>query len=409
VCDKNRDASLEPVQARFAQAAQTSLAAAQERVEALPRPAGASLVWVDAGGRRLLEVSGGGAASGRHDPAACRQSLREAFRWGESYFRWLGEERLAFTLPLTFNQELAGGLVVEATVPDEASARQSEVLAAMRSLSSEAAAVLEQTGLLNGALMRENAANSSRERLRAEALHEAKTAPARQLREIYWRLEPELFLAMRRGERREARRLLNLILVSSYNLGREELPRIKGYLLDLVTAMSRTMVDCGADPARMLGGEMDRLRVLDRIDDEEELGRWLSEVLEGLIDAVEEAPAALPHVRIQLILNYMREHCDEAIGRDHVAAKAGLSQAHFSRLLKAATGNTFKEEFLRMRMEKALRLLRRSPLGILAVANDCSFRDQSHFTKVFKRRLGTTPAQFRAQYRGRNREHQSTK
>lgn len=319
--------------------------------------------------------------------------VREAFRWGDAYFRWIGDDTLSFALPLSANTDLLGGLLVERPLGGEEASPA--LLSVMRDLARDLGALLEKGGLLDGALRRERKAEHSRERLRAEALHEAKGGEASDLRTIYARLEPELVLAMRRGDRREARRCLNQILIAIYAFGREEVPRIKGYLLDLVAAMSRSLFDCGVDPGRALGKEFERFRELDRIEGEEELSRWLAGVLEDLIDVFATAPDQGPEARMRSVLRFLAEHCGESLPRGRVARMAGYSEAHFSRILRATTGEGFRGNLNRLRVERAVRLLRETEEPLSRIAVECGFADQSQFSRTFRARTGLTPGRFR--------------
>jgi AraC-like DNA-binding protein len=359
-----------------------------QRVDRLVRDClfpGSRHYWLDAEGREIN-------ADYTYPPQTYSFMLEEAFRWGESYFHFSEVDTLLMALPLTINQKLSGGLLVEFLSHDTES---EAFLAELQKLSRKLITILENNNLLNGALMRERSSASQSERLRAEAIHSMKRGDLQKIRTIYWRLEPELFFAMAGGHRQEARRILNEVLLAIYSFSREDIGRIKGFILDLVTMMSRTMVDCGADPEVAISGYYHRLEELATIRNDESLTAWLAKMLENLIDTVELAPRERSDFRVQLALNYIREHVDEPLTRDSVAEKMGLSPAHFSRVIVAATGHGFGEHITRLRMEKAVRLLRHTNRGIMDIALECGFQDQSYFTKVFRKMIGCTPKQFR--------------
>jgi AraC family transcriptional regulator len=50
---------------------------------------------------------------------------------------------------------------------------------------------------------------------------------------------------------------------------------------------------------------------------------------------------------------------------------------------------------MRRRIEHAKRQLARRDIPLKVVAADCGFSDQSHMTRLFRRLLGTTPAEYR--------------
>jgi AraC family transcriptional regulator len=78
-----------------------------------------------------------------------------------------------------------------------------------------------------------------------------------------------------------------------------------------------------------------------------------------------------------------------------LAAAAGLSQTHFARRFKATTGSAPHQHVMRLRLQRAQRLLRETPRSIAQVAFECGFAHQGHLTRVFNRLAGVTPAAFR--------------
>jgi AraC family transcriptional regulator len=79
-----------------------------------------------------------------------------------------------------------------------------------------------------------------------------------------------------------------------------------------------------------------------------------------------------------------------------MAAVAGYSPFQFARMFKATTGLPPHQYVLRLRVERACRLLRQGGLGLAEVAIAAGFHDQAHLTNVFRKTLGTTPAAWAA-------------
>lgn len=356
--------------------------------QGLELPAGSALRRVDSHGRVLEYLEGSRPRGGHSSESLFARAVSEAFRWGEPSFTWLDPEWMAIALPLCANQRLEGGVIAEIALAEDDSSLP-------RALAERLEGRLAEGNRINLALMRERAAEAARERLRGEALYEHKGSGARALREVYWHLEPELFQALRANNRTEARRLLNVILLHIYAQGGEDLNLIRAFLFDLMATMSRTLSDCGADPAVALTGSFSALPELRRASSEEALSRWVSQTFERLIETAVSAPAGDARMRVQLILNHLRENCGEALSRDGVARRFGLSPAHFSRVLKEGTGQSFSTCLCRMRMERAVRLLRSTGTSILEVGLECGFEDPAYFARVFRRNFRMSPREFR--------------
>jgi AraC family transcriptional regulator len=65
----------------------------------------------------------------------------------------------------------------------------------------------------------------------------------------------------------------------------------------------------------------------------------------------------------------------------------------------ANTGLAPHQWLVQQRIAKAKDLLTRSSQSLADIASDCGFSDQSHFTRVFLRAVGATPAEWRRLHR----------
>lgn len=104
----------------------------------------------------------------------------------------------------------------------------------------------------------------------------------------------------------------------------------------------------------------------------------------------------LPRQRLQRVLDHIEANLGEELGLAELAAVACISPFHLSRSFKAALGIGPQRYVMRRRVERAKALLAQTALPLVAIAQELGFSDQSHFTNVFRREAGTTPARFRA-------------
>ena len=219
--------------------------------------------------------------------------------------------------------------------------------------------------------------------------------PYDRVRELYLYQEPALMAAIRRGDRGEARRLINLVLVHIYTAGEERSDLLKGLLLELVVMMSRAAIQAGGGQSEGLGMNFRFLTRLADVDDDEDLAAWLRETLERLMSTIEAQEDFTPPLLVTKAMNYMRENISNEVSRDDVARHAGISPSHFSRLLKERTGRSFTELVRQCRVDLACEMLREPEMPLAEIADACGFCDQSYFTRVFNETKGLTPGRFR--------------
>jgi len=102
--------------------------------------------------------------------------------------------------------------------------------------------------------------------------------------------------------------------------------------------------------------------------------------------------AALARVR-----DYIRTFFADDMTVSDLAAVAGLSRAHLTRAFSAAYHMPPHVYLNAVRITQAQALIRRG-MPLTAVALECGFADQSHFTRRFKGGVGVTPSAWRGMH-----------
>lgn len=99
--------------------------------------------------------------------------------------------------------------------------------------------------------------------------------------------------------------------------------------------------------------------------------------------------------RLNRAVDYIAERLDGDVSLERVARAAGFSAFHFHRIFRAQFGETLQEFVTRLRVEKAIFLMRYRPEKKLTdIALDCGFGTSANFSRVFRKRLGVSPRNF---------------
>lgn len=93
---------------------------------------------------------------------------------------------------------------------------------------------------------------------------------------------------------------------------------------------------------------------------------------------------------------HARAHLDQPLAVEDLAAIAGYSRSHFTRLFAAEVGIAPAEFVGRERMHRASRLLPNAALSIKQIATSCGFADPNYFAKVFRRHFDASPSEYRS-------------
>jgi len=114
------------------------------------------------------------------------------------------------------------------------------------------------------------------------------------------------------------------------------------------------------------------------------------------------------------VLTYGRQTEDAIIARcqqwaaEHYAASSpvsamenlsGLPERSFKRRFKQATGMSPMEYVHTLRLEETKQILETTDLPVEAIANEVGYEDPSFFGRMFKRKVGLTPAQYRKKFK----------
>ena len=98
---------------------------------------------------------------------------------------------------------------------------------------------------------------------------------------------------------------------------------------------------------------------------------------------------------LRRVTAYVEAHLAEPIPVDELAALAHCSSAHFSRLFRDRTGLTPHRYHLEQRLSRARELLLTDDSSIAEIALAVGFSSQSHLSRRFGQRYGTTPGAVR--------------
>lgn len=126
-------------------------------------------------------------------------------------------------------------------------------------------------------------------------------------------------------------------------------------------------------------------------------------VLELIGTAVRNARLAIeakPSAAIRRARELLEAHYAEPISLSDVATATGRHPVYVASQFRRVYGETIGDCVRRLRVEHACRDLARSERPIVDVALASGFANQSHFTRVFKRATGMTPAAYRDLQRG---------
>jgi len=151
--------------------------------------------------------------------------------------------------------------------------------------------------------------------------------------------------------------------------------------------------------------------------DYQQVGRTAVSLLEGLMEGspppaepVIVPPAglvlrlstdiyAVDDLLVSQAMRFIAEHTHEAITVGDVVAHLPTSRRSLERRFRRRMGRTVAAEIMRLRLERAKRLLGQTDQAIKIMASECGFSSAREMWRAFRKQEGISPAEYRSRRR----------
>jgi len=100
-------------------------------------------------------------------------------------------------------------------------------------------------------------------------------------------------------------------------------------------------------------------------------------------------------LRIEITIATIQVHISERLDIDELARRANISTSHLRHLFKLETGLTLMQYIKLIRLQKAEHLLLNSFLSVKEIMNRVGIRNESYFSREFKKTFGLAPLPYR--------------
>lgn len=101
---------------------------------------------------------------------------------------------------------------------------------------------------------------------------------------------------------------------------------------------------------------------------------------------------------VRKVQDFIKAHYIDGFQSQEIEEVCGLSYKYAGTLFKEATGQTIKEYQCALRLRKAEQLLKETNKPVAEIAQLTGFSDVFYFSKVFRRKRGCSPSEYRRTY-----------
>lgn len=171
------------------------------------------------------------------------------------------------------------------------------------------------------------------------------------------------------------------------------------YLLgDIIMASTRIIVELGGDVHQVIPSFLQREKLNSMVNSRENFRLHMRELIEKVVLFRESMGKGRHSEMIRKAQDYIESHfADPDICLHSVAGFVNVSPNHFSTVYSQETGQNFIEYLTSVRIEEAKNLLRNTDLRSADIAYEAGFNDPHYFSFIFKKNVGVSPREFRAE------------
>jgi transcriptional regulator GlxA family with amidase domain len=122
-----------------------------------------------------------------------------------------------------------------------------------------------------------------------------------------------------------------------------------------------------------------------------------SEILAHVESALARQPrlGSATQQLVRKAVAYIQAHYSESLSREQIAAHVGIVEDYLSLCFRQELAVSPMTYLMRYRVQQAQALLEAGRMNVTEVAQAVGFADGAHFSRVFQRQVGVTPAAFR--------------
>jgi branched-chain amino acid transport system substrate-binding protein len=211
---------------------------------------------------------------------------------------------------------------------------------------------------------------------------------------LHFQQKREMMRAIREDDYLKARECLYRLLNINLSQHLETFESFKVTVLELFLAVFDTAAEAGIDLEELVRLKCGLTVEWETVKDHETLCLWIIRVLNKTM-------AAVAHVRqqrdllLKRVYRFLEANYADNLTVDRIAREVCLSPSRLIHRMKSQFGLTLGDCIRQVRVDRAKVLLKNTDMPISSIAHDVGFRDQSYFTKAFKKHANCTPKEFR--------------
>ncbi len=177
----------------------------------------------------------------------------------------------------------------------------------------------------------------------------------------------------------------------------DQLRQMKNIFIVTATLVSRAAIRGGLDVEDAFSLSDYYIQSCERLDQPEKIVNLQYHMVLDYTEKVEKLHlGGRPGKLSAAVANYVQHHLSEVISTEELARSLYMSRTYLSAKFRDETGMKLAEFIAKEKTEEAKRLLRYTERSAADISDYLGYSSPAHFTRVFKKYTGQTPAEYRA-------------
>jgi two-component system response regulator YesN len=165
--------------------------------------------------------------------------------------------------------------------------------------------------------------------------------------------------------------------------------------LNLILSGIRKMSFTQIQLSEYLGKNIFTLESITKFQTTTQLKNWIFNMLKSMNELMLKNSIPEKQDVVEEAKKYINKNFNRNISLNTIAERFFINPYYFSQLFKKKTGENYQNYLIRLRAERAKKLLEETDLKIYEICELVGYSDISHFNKIFKRVIGITPSEYK--------------
>lgn len=215
---------------------------------------------------------------------------------------------------------------------------------------------------------------------------------------VYIKREKALLQYIRTGNKEEVKKRLPNIFSDIDILSEFNLELVKDFSIELMGLISRACIEGGIDSDLSLSIFRRFKKNINQFKTSGELFNNINITILTLMDMIYISGNENQNKILESARSYIDKNYNMKITNDDIAESIYISKYYLCHLFRDNLNMSIKEYITRIRIEKAVELMKKRELTINDIMKEVGINSRSYFSKSFKKIIGVTPGVYRNKF-----------